>query len=556
MHLPTSAPSRIVSALCVSCRHDHTAGHSATAGLLLGSRHARPFRRSSVTYAHNSEADFAASELARMFVADPALCYDGATIPSGGISATATSESTASPWPHADGLVTLVEPRNTRRGVAVEYKRPNEGVHGLLTGMGQVVSYLHKGYNGAVLVVPRLYTSHVYPGRYVKDVLDLFQGSSAVGVFHYDSPDNTSATPFAGRLHCVRPLRVQTTASQIAPASVATRTQWAHIREGSTTRDAYFRFLQTAKLLSAGQQVPPPLIPQPLADAIQRVAAGQDSVKYLANTADNRLLTRVWEQFWFDWILTPAVLTPWIFDGTIYRTPGAYTGIQRDDERGFSQIFEGRADGLKENIVDLLNLGVISEDQGWEYFARGFSRVGHQRKQGIRDRAHSYREDLDSSTLQLEWIDSDGHPTDRGHKFMSICERFGGPNSSAAREYFGATLIQTGRYSSFLHYVARLSERIFSQDPLAYTREESNGTPMFTEDSYTEYLGDLQDAMVNELKVMRIASTRNRPRVRTMFQAELTIMRNYGFVSSRRHRLGVGIPIDWERVLDAVTVDL
>lgn len=508
-----------------------------------------------MTYSHNSEADFAGSELARMFVADPTLCYDSATMPAG-ISASATAEATTSPWPHADGLISLLETGNTRRGIALEYKRPNEGVHGLLTGMGQVSSYLHKGYNGAVLVVPRTYSTHSTPGPYVTAVLNQFQGNEAVGVFHYDAPDTTSATPFAGRLHCVRPLRLLTTVTPSAAVSSGTKTQWAHIREGSTTRDAYLRFLQTAKLLSAGQQLPSPTIPPQLVAAIGRIASGQDPVKFLANTADNRLLTRVWEHFWFEWVVTPSVLTPWVMNGTTYEVPGAFTRIQRDDSRGLSKIFEGRADGLKENIVMLLNAGVITEDQGWEYFAQGFSRAGRQRKQGVRDRAHSYREDLDSSALQLEWIDVDGHPTDRGHRFMSICERYGGPNSAAALEYFGATLIQTGRYASFLHYVSRLSEERFAVDPLAFTRELPNGKPVFNEDSYTEYLGEIQDVMVNDLKVMRTASGRNRPRSRITFQAELTIMRNYGFVSRSRHRLGVGIPIDWERVLDAMTVEL
>lgn len=508
-----------------------------------------------MTYSHNSEADFAGSELARLFVADPTLCYGSAAAPAA-ISASATAEATTSPWPHADGLISLLEGGNSRRGIALEYKRPNEGVHGLLTGMGQVVSYIHKGYNGAVLVVPSLYASHPAPGTYVSEVLDKFQGSESIGVFQYDPPDTTSATPFAGRMQCVRPLKLLTTVTQQASPPAGTRTQWAHMREGSTTRDAYLRLLQAAKLLSAGHPLPAPIIPPPLVEAIARIEPGADPVKRLANTADNRLLTRVWEHFWFEWVVTPGVLTPWVLNGGRYETPGALTRIVRDDARGNSQIFEGRADSLKENLVLLLNDGLITENQAWEYFAQGFSRSGSQRKQGVRDRAHSYREDLDSSLLQLEWVDVDGHPTDRGHRFMSICERYGGPNSAAAIEYIGATLIQTGRYASFLHYIARLSERKFSADPLAYTHELGNGRPVFNEDSYTEYLGELQDAMVNELKVMRVSSGRNRPRSRTTFQAELTIMRNYGFVSKKRHRLGVGIPIDWEHVLEAMTVEL
>ena len=135
----------------------------------------------------------------------------------------------------------------------------------------------------------------------------------------------------------------------------------------------------------------------------------------------------------------------------------------------------------------LLNTGVITEDQAWEYFALGFRRPGMQRKQGVRgDRAHSYREDVDSSLLQLEWVDVDGYPTDRGHKFMSIWSDTVGRTRPPASST-SAPLIQTGRYASFLHYIARLSERTFADDPLAYTRELSDGRPVFDEESYTEY---------------------------------------------------------------------
>ena len=50
-------------------------------------------------------------------------------------------------------------------------------------------------------------------------------------------------------------------------------------------------------------------------------------------------------------VVTPEVLTPWVRTGNQYATPNAYTRISRDDQRGNSQIFEGRADSLKANLV-------------------------------------------------------------------------------------------------------------------------------------------------------------------------------------------------------------
>src|SRR5258708_20190714 len=118
---------------------------------------------------------------------------------------------------------------------------------------------------------------------------------------------------------------------------------------------------------------------------------------------------------------------------------------------------------------------------------------------------------------------------------MTICERYGGANSPAATEYVGASLLQTGRYGSFLHYVHRLSERKFASDPLSFTKKNSSGKPIFNEQSYASYLAYLEDCLADDLKVMRKVSNRSRPRVRTPFQAELTLLRNYGYVSNKRY---------------------
>lgn len=506
-----------------------------------------------MSYNHNAEADFAASELARMFVADPRICYDDETLP-GEISSTAAYESSSSGWPKADALVSILEAGNRQRDIAVEYKRQQEGIHGLLTAMGQAHAYLHKGYNGSVLVLPSIYPTHSAPASYVRDVLDEVSSSKAIGVFRFEEPDLSSPTPYAGKLHCVRPLRLITTSVQRRAATP--KTQWVHMREGSTTRDGFLRFLQTAKRISSGE-APVPAIPLPLREAIHRVAPGKDPEHYLANTVDDKFLSRVWRAFWFEWVATEEVLTPWIRQQGFYATPNAFTKIEKDDGSGKSQIFEGRTSGLKETLVSRLNEGSITEETAWEQFATGMpTQPGQQKKQGVRDRAHSYREDLDSSLSQLRWIENDGRPTDYGYRYMTLCERYGGANTPAAIEYVGASLLQTGRYGSFLHYVYRLSEQRFSVDPLAFTRRTGQGSPVFNEASYSEYLSYLEQKLTDDLKVMRKVSGRDRPRTRTPFQAELTLLRNYGFIDQKRFRLGVGIPIDWEQVLRALDTDL
>jgi len=508
-------------------------------------------------YDHNAEADFASSEVARMLVADPGLCYASGPRPPT-ISASASYEPSSAGWPKADGLVSILEGgATTRRDIALEYKRPQEGIHGLLTAIGQAHGYLHKGYSGAAIVIPARYASLTTPAEYVRDVLDKISGSRAIAVFSYDSPDTTSATPFAGRIQCIRPLVFDATGVRLRPASQGPKTQWVHMREGSTTRDAFFRFLQMAKRLSADNTAAPPALRVEITSAIGRLAPGKDPVEFITNTADAKFLTRVWQIFWLEWLATPDVLTPWTLVAGIYSAPGAKTRILRDDGIGLSVMWEGRVNGLKETIAAMLNRGEINEAVGWELFISGIQGIGgKQDKQGVRERAHSFREDIDSALAQLQWIEQDGLPTDQGYRYMTICERYGGANSNAAVEYMGATLIQTGRYASFLHYIHRLSERKFAADPLAYTRLDPGGRPVFNDDSYWEYLEDIERAFTDELRVIRKVATRARPRTRTTFQVELTLLRNYGFVSTGRHRLGVGIPIDWEQVVQALNVEL
>ena len=486
---------------------------------------------------HNIGADFAASELARMFVDDPSLCSGDGPLLSN-LSASASCEPSSSPWPKADGLVSIMlAGQGGMRDVAVEFKRQQEGVHGLLTAMGQAQGYIHKGYNGAAIIVPSSYSTLAEPGKYVKEVLDHARGADAVGVFRYDEPDIASPTPFAGRLYCVRRMNISSTSPRQSRAATAPKTQWVHMREGSTTRDAFFRFLQVAKRLSTGDEARAPDIPTELRAAIKRIEPGKSAEEYLSNSIGGKLLTQVWQSFWFEWIATREVLTPWTETNGEYAVPGAETRIQRDDQQGRSQIFEGRASSLKETLVNNLNQQSMTLDRAWECFAAGISNTEGQSKQGVRKRAHSYREDLDSSLAHLGWIDSDGRPTDYGYRFMTLCERFGGPNCQAAVEYFGATLLQRGHYGSFLHYIHRLSERKFNEDPLAFTESEED-RPIFNERSYKKYLSYLEDECAENLRVMRRVSGRERPARAYCFPSRTHIIAKLWFYKSEMTSIG------------------
>lgn len=238
-----------------------------------------------MSYAHNEEADFAASQLARMFVDHPDLChtdYKRQDLPK--LSAFATGEGSRAQWPLADGVIVLtkVGKPNAQKSIALEYKRPSEGIHGLLTAVGQTLSYIHKGYSGAVMVIPREYTTLNNPADFVKSVFSSNKIDSRIGIFDYSPPDKNSPYPFADRMRCVRPFTVGEPITNIKIPIGKKTTQWVHIREGSTTRDVLCGYLQASIRLSLdGDKKEQFDIPQQMIDAVRRIQPSADESNVL-----------------------------------------------------------------------------------------------------------------------------------------------------------------------------------------------------------------------------------------------------------------------------------
>jgi hypothetical protein len=486
--------------------------------------------------AHDIEANWAAAEIARLLERQPTLCYEAAPhVPS--ISSYAGREATAS-WPRPDSVVRILE-GNHVYSVAVEYKRIEESAHGMLTAIGQAHAYLDKGYNGAIVVMPSIYPTHDFPGDYVARVANRSFARPSIGVFTYqDGPDISRASPFEDRLHCIRTFNLETAATGVSPPSKrAVETPWAHVREGSTTRDAFFRYLQTAKRFALEDESPLIAPPAPLV----RVLPADDWAKYLSNTVDDSFSSRVWRRFWFTWVATPDVLMPWKREGRRYTISDVPTRLTRDDGR--SQVFFAtRRDSVKRLIIGALSGRSIKEDEAWLLFA-----------DNVRRRAHSYREDIDSGLAHFGLLESDGRPNARGYELVDLAERTGGPDSHAARLKFAEVLLVGGRLNTLLYYIHRLSEEVFAQDPLRFSTRRARHLGF----NDAEYLAYITEQMANRLKVLRTVSGRGgqqRGTARKPFQAELTMLRRYGFV--RNFRVGVGLQIDWPRVVETIEPDL
>lgn len=92
--------------------------------------------------------------------------------------------------------------------------------------------------------------------------------------------------------------------------------------------------------------------------------------------------------------------------------------------------------------MNRLNEEDITEDTAWEIFATN-----------IHNRAHSYREDIDSSLEHLGFLQEDGKPIELGYKFVDACERGGDSASGTPKLILGSTLLKNGGLAAFLHYI-------------------------------------------------------------------------------------------------------
>lgn len=486
---------------------------------------------------HDIEAQWAGTALASHLVSNPSHCF--VTPPAvGALSSLASREGRVS-WPHADGVIELTDTSVTPHRVypiALEFKRENEGIHGTLTALGQAHAYIHKGYAGSAIVIPRSYATLPNAGIYIRDVIQNISQATNIGVFAYDPPDRTAVSPFEGRLTVTLPLRLNTAYRPTALISSHTgvETQWAHMREGSTEPDALFKYLQSLKLMTSGHVAPiEPVPPNRLLVGLRSLRIATTPERYLSNSTGINVTDLAWRYFWFKYVLTNQMLVGWTWD----RVNGSYaagtgsSNILKADGTGPKQFFSGRSDSIKNELVSMLNSGAISQLEAWKELAINFH-----------DRAHSYREDIDSSCEHLGFVDDKGLLTAEGYRFVDACERYQNPNAGIPRELFAQALLGEGGLGAFLHYIWRLSDKKFEINPLEFTTTTRRGRLKFDSSAYLTWL---KDELANNLHVLKLGRVRGGTS-RKPFQAEFAILRSLDLVG--KFRVGLGLSINWPEI--------
>ena len=485
---------------------------------------------------HDAWAAFSAIELARDCQSAPRNWF--ATEPAWEYQTYATREPRVG-WPQPDGALEITRlTDNVRQLVAVEFKRVNEGVHGVLTGLGQVQAYLHKGFSASVLVLPRSYENLPEPGQYVRSVLEQNAPGVPVGVFSYDAPDLSASSPFAGRLTCHKPSSL---AFAGAPGAVPRdtqragrqRTQWAHVREGSTVPDPIYRYL-VATRDTAARSEEAPNIRQDLVAAARRLNPTADPVFFLSNTSEREgrvVADRAWRRFWYHYVLTPEVQELWRVEGGTRVWSSAPTRLVQWNGDPIV-FFAARADSIKQRLARDVSRG-MAEENAWDAFAKN-----------IRERAHQYREDIDSGAEAAGFIDSDGRMTELGFRFLSTCDRAGGANNPQPIAILRRALLVEGGLLALLHYVHAISEDAFRAD----VRRFADQTQLrFQSVPYREFVFA---QLADKLRVAARSALRSGSRRRPPLEGELITLRHLGLVGG--FRLGVGLEIKWPAVFGAV----
>ena len=454
---------------------------------------------------HGIEADWASAEMARLVATDWSHVFSAPPSSPTGLNTYATRDLQPNKWPIADGVVAL-EYHTSQRGysLALEYKRAEEGIHGLLTAMGQALAYLDKGpYDAATIVVPATYPTHEQPGAFLVSTLERNAPRAPIGVATYHMPDPTHVSPFFGRLRIEK--RVSIPEKRVDASGVVrrTQTQWAHLREGSTTRDNIRRFLEEAVIFANSKAPYEVTIPESIRLAAERMRPDLSAEQYLSSTRDDSPLAEIWRRTWFKWFVPGDALIPWRRIGSDYVPNVVESKLLRDDGRGSQLWFVGRSDSIKNVLAKQLNEEQLSEEESLAKFV-----------ENVANRAHSIREDLDSGLFHMRLIGPNAVPTAIGKLFLERVQADQSVASSGVRDLFAAILMSAGGLGSFLHYFSKLQESMQSA----------------AHESPSEVLIRIEDAMANKLHVLRKVSTRGGI-ARKPFQAELALLRQYDLVA-------------------------
>jgi hypothetical protein len=491
---------------------------------------------------HNVEARWASQEIADMMTSDVAQLIESHPGP---ITECVTgADMFPRSWPYADGAIaaTVSGARSsTQLAIAVEYKRPEEGIHGLLTAIGQSAAYLNKGYDAAIMIVPDNYPGLSNPGDYLAGLLARELPNSPIAVCTYAAPDPSALRPFDDRLFVSKKFEGLRARDVLLPAAARpgrsrTPQPYAHTTEGVVVRDYVYRYLESVTLTESNPWIEPTPIPTQLVDAVHRIDSGASPREYLSNTPaeDDSIEVRAWQEFWIRCIVSPVFSDPpWSanLEGQIEQRTVS-TLLMQDGGTPSRMFASGRVDSPVAKALQRLDRGEITMDGVWESLANS-----------IRQRAHQTREDITSFVDFTQLVMGTGQLSPLARVFLDAC-RLHGSDSRESLDVFAAILIGPGEWDILLHHIEAASRELFSKNN--WTRYMDGNQP-----DTEAYLVDLHAMLRDVYRIMNPAASRgNQPR--KALQRVMPYLTRYDLVERDGNRFGFqpgrGLVINWGRV--------
>ena len=493
---------------------------------------------------HDTEAAYASSEIAGILTANQNHFFGN--IGQRGRWSIFAGREAGSVWPLADGVIQAENPSNKMVKIAFEYKRPNEGVHGILTAIGQSYAYLEKGYDAAIMAIPEKYSGHDDPGSHVNRILEAASPKCPISIYTYLTPDLSATRPFEDRLTCVRDISLpdcqKIGSGNVAAKKAGVSTLWAHVREGMSHPDVFFRYCQSIKAVtSVGEDLASVTIPEELLQAVKEIDSSADPYYYLSNTAGDTIADKAWRHLWFHFMFWQDLMPIYTGNGP-YEVNDVKTRI-RVNEHTYQSLLSGRRTSIKNVCVAKLNANDTPQVR---------REVWREYVEKVRGNAHSYREVIDSGLDHIGFVGADGTLTDLGYKYVEACERYKTTSVGVPLEILRGAFLQNGKFAALLHYIYKYSEEKFHADYRAFTKPTRGGGLSFDQLAYMDWLNDI---FVNTLHVSK-KTTLRAGGTRRPLQAELTYLNKLGLVNSHGNRIdfriGVGLSIDWPKIQNAI----
>ena len=450
-------------------------------------------------------------------------------------------------WPIPDGAISLrVQGQKKEYPLAIEYKRPEEGKHGILTALGQSISYIENGrFAASIIVVPEAYSLNEkrQPGDFLTSVLQNSAPGQPIGVWVYDQQKN---------LTCVKKIeldkqQVTKSSKKIVQESLPNK-QWMYVRSGEYNPDIVYKYLKTAKQLDSKARMVSPLHPE-IKKACQRLYPQKIPENVLSNSPNDKHEDKIWRKFWYTYWFTKDVQAIWKKKKGKYIVNNAPCDILQWDKTKMIK-FADRSDSKKLDLVNRLNAKKILEQSAWEEFVEYISTSA----------AHSAKETVDSAIDALRFVDEYGNPSSLGYRFVDEAEKQSdGPYGVMCVKILRYAMLTVGGYFNFLKNFHDLSEEKFDSNFDAFWQKKSRGSNF--EFKQTDYLKWIEDELVKlciMYKQKKPTSKKKKTKTKkSPFQDDITILKQFGFIKQKRtpYLRGMGLQINWPFIQESMNID-